>query len=93
MWIVKNITLSVTKKVFGAILKSDSFLKNQTRLITISKYIASIWETFHDVKQDKCTSSVVYKGLITAIKIGSYDITVLDTIGFVTSNYWFYFAI
>lgn len=59
MWTVKNITLSVTKKVFGAILKSDSFLKNQTQLTTISKYIASFWETFHDVKQDKYTSSVV----------------------------------
>lgn len=70
MWIVKNITHSVTKKVFGAILKSGSFLKNQTQLITISKYIASIWETCYDVKQDKYTSAVVYKGFSTAIKIG-----------------------
>lgn len=59
MWIVKNIILSVTKKVFKAILKSDSFLKNQTQLISISKYVASVWETFHDVKQDKYASSVV----------------------------------
>lgn len=59
MWIVKNIILSVTKKMFGAILKSDSFLKSQTRLINISKYIGSDWEMFHDVKQDKYTSSVV----------------------------------
>lgn len=56
MWIVKNIILSVTKKMFGATLKSDSFLKNQTQLISISKFIASVWETFHDVKQDKYIS-------------------------------------
>lgn len=32
-----------------------------------------------DVEQDASTSSVVWKMFITAIKIGCYDITVLDS--------------